>query len=89
MIGEEPDWRSQEAQMLITLHSLSKTYSLLPSECLDRASTFDLYVMDTFHRYQLYTEKKAQGGAPPAPKLTQDQMKAMIQRAREKQGAKR
>jgi len=73
--------------MLITLHSLAKTYCLLPSECLDRATTFDLYVMDTYHRYQLYTEKKAQGGAPPIPKMSQDEMKALIEKTRTKQGA--
>lgn len=83
MIGEEPEWGSPEAEMLITLHSLANTYKMLPSECLDRASTFDLYVMDTYHRYQLYQEKKSQGGAPSAPKLTEQQMLDMIKRARE------
>jgi hypothetical protein len=75
--------------MLITLHSLAHTYKMLPSECLDRASTFDLYVMDTFHRYQIYQEKKAQGGAPPAPKMTQEQMKAMLAKARSKETQER
>lgn len=74
--------------MLLTLHGLAKTYKLLPSECLRRASTFDLYVMDTFHRYQLYLERKSNGGALPSPNLSQQQMKDMIKRVRERQGTK-
>lgn len=85
MIGEEPDWRSNEAQMILTVHNLAKTYKLLPSEALDRASTFDLYVLDTFHRYQRYQENK-QRTNPSAPiprQMSQEEMKAMIKRARE------
>ena len=70
--------------MLITLHTLAKTYKMLPSEALDKGSTFDLYVMDTFHRYQLYLESKEKGGAPLAPRLSQEQMKSMIDKVRNK-----
>jgi hypothetical protein len=34
---------------------------LLPSEVLDRATTFDLYVLDTHSRFIKYQEQKAQG----------------------------
>jgi hypothetical protein len=34
---------------------------LLPSEVLGRATTFDLYVLDTHSRFIKYQEQKAQG----------------------------
>lgn len=74
--------------MLITLHTLAQTYGMLPSECLQRASTFDLYVLDCFYKHQSHVEKKAQGGAPPTPKLTQEQMLGMVERVRKNQVTK-
>ena len=44
--------------MLLTLHNLAKTYKMLPSEALGRATTFDLYILDTFHRYSKYQERQ-------------------------------
>ena len=49
--------------MLLTLHNLAKTYKILPSEALATATTFDLYILDTYHRYVKYSELKAQGKA--------------------------
>jgi hypothetical protein len=68
--------------MLVTLHTLAQTYNLLPSEALGRATTFDLYVLDNYSRFIKYQEAKASGKAAPAPALTQEQMKAMIERAK-------
>lgn len=69
--------------MILTLHNLAKTYKMLPSEALARATTFDLYVLDTFHRYVKYQEAKQQGhGAPTTPNLSQAEMQAMIERVR-------
>lgn len=47
--------------MLLTLHNLAKTYKMLPSQALADATTFDLYILDTYHRYVKYSEQKAQG----------------------------
>ena len=47
--------------MILTIHNLAKTYMLLPSEVLGRATTFDLYVLDTHSRFIKYQEQKAQG----------------------------
>jgi hypothetical protein len=69
--------------MLVTLHTLAQTYNLLPSEALGRATTFDLYVLDNYSRFIKYQEAKSQGKAAPAPQLTQEQMKAMIARAKQ------
>jgi hypothetical protein len=71
--------------MTLTIHNIAKTYKMLPTEVLSRATTFDLYVLDTFHRYQTFMEKKnkVNKSAPIARHLTQDEMKAMIQRVKE------
>jgi hypothetical protein len=55
---------------------------MLPSEALGKGTTFDLYVLDTFHRYSKYQEAKSNGKAAPTPKLSVEQMKAMIERAK-------
>lgn len=72
--------------MLLTLHNLAKTYKMLPSEALAKGTTFDLYVLDTFHRYSKYQQAKAEGKSVPMGKprsaLTQEQMKAMLAAAR-------
>lgn len=61
---------------------------MLPSEALERATTFDLYVLDVSSRWVKYqqdlAESKAKGTAPPAQRLTQEQMLEMIRRVRER-----
>jgi hypothetical protein len=61
---------------------------LLPSEALERATTFDLYVLDISSRWVKYQQDKAdnnsKGMPPPAKKLTQEQMLDMIKRVRER-----
>lgn len=73
--------------MTLTVHNLAKNYSLLPSEVLGRASTFDLYVLDTFTRYQRFIEKKnsVNAKAPISKTMTQDEMRAMIDRVKRRE----
>jgi len=76
--------------LLISLDNLAHRYHMLPSEALERATTFDLYVLDVSSRYVKYqqdlADNKQKGVAPPpAKKLTQQQMMDMIKRARERQ----
>ena len=71
--------------MVLTLDNLAHRYNCLPSEALARATTLDLYVLDVSARWSKYRdEREEQGnsGARPAPKLTQEQLKAMMERAR-------
>lgn len=75
--------------MVIALHNLARSYKLLPSEALEKATTFDLYVLDVYNRRQLYdqeqAEAKSKGQAPPARKtLTTEEMLNMIKQARER-----
>jgi hypothetical protein len=74
--------------MIVTLDSMSTRYHLLPSEVMDRATTFDLWIMDAATAFHEYQRKKAEnGGRDPAPKLNQEQMLDMIQRVKEKNHA--
>jgi hypothetical protein len=75
--------------MVIALHNLARNYKLLPSEALERATTFDLYVLDVYNRRQNYEqeleEAKHRGSAPPPKKLSQEELLAMFNRVKERQ----
>lgn len=60
------------------------TYKLLPSEVLDRATTFDLFIADTYQRWMLYSEAKSKGQAAPvnSKKYSTQELQAMIDRVR-------
>lgn len=70
------------------LDSLAHRYKLLPSEIIQRADTLDVLVMEAVMRWQRRErekdEAKRRGHAPPAPKLTQEQMLAMWKRTKER-----
>lgn len=69
------------------LDGLATRYHLLPSEVIQRGDTLDVLVMDAAqawqHRQRELAEAKASGKAAPAPKLTLEQMRAMMQRAKD------
>ena len=74
--------------MIVTLDSMSTRYHLLPSEVMDRATTFDLWIMDAATSFHEYQRKKADnGGRDPAPRLNQEQMLEMIKRVKERPNA--
>ena len=68
--------------MLITLDNLAHRYQCLPSEALSRATTFDLYVLDVSTKWVRYQQEKAEGRKPAARQPSQQEMMAMIKRAR-------
>jgi len=74
--------------MILSLDNLAAKYHLLPSEALERATTFDLYVLDTSARWLRYqqevAESTAKGAPPPRKKLTEAEMKAMIAKVKER-----
>lgn len=67
--------------MLLSIDALGKRYSLLPSEVMSKASTFDLVVLDASLGYQSYIQDKADG-KKPTPKLSQEEMMAALERVR-------
>lgn len=70
-----------ELTMIVAIDAMAKRYSLLPSEILDRASTFDLVVMDAALGHENYQRDLAEG-KKPQPQLDQKSMLDMIERAR-------
>jgi hypothetical protein len=48
----------------VTLDSLAQRYSILPSEALNRATTFDLEVLDIAMSYEKFKHNKANGVMP-------------------------
>lgn len=67
--------------MLLSIDALGKRYSLLPSEVMVKASTFDLVVLDAALGFQTYMQDKAEG-KKSVPKLTQEEMTAALERVR-------
>lgn len=65
----------------MTIDNLAKEYKLLPSEVIARATTFDLYVLDLGTRHLRYKQDIAEGRQTET-KLSQAELKAMIERVR-------
>lgn len=74
-----------EMSMLLSIDALGKRYSLLPSEVMSKASTFDLVVLDASLGFEKYIQDKAEGKRE-APKLSQDEMLKMVERTKQKNG---
>lgn len=59
---------------------------MLPTEALERATTFDLYILDAHSRYVKYQEDVSQGKVPvtkkPRAMPTESEMIKMLERAR-------
>ena len=70
--------------MALTLHNLAKTYKMLPSQVLQSATTFDLYVLDLSTRHQRRQQEIAEQGHPTkkTPKLSKEEMMQMLKRVR-------
>lgn len=62
---------------MITIGALAKTYHLLPSEVVARATTFDIMVMDVMATWEDYQHKKADGSY--VPELTEEQMMKILE----------
>lgn len=70
-----------EMSMLLSIDAIGKRYSLLPSEVMSKASTFDLVVLDAALGYQSYIQDQADGKRA-TPKLSQEEMMAAMERVR-------
>lgn len=67
--------------MIVSLDNLAHRYHCLPSEVLERGSTFDLYVLDISTRYHQYRSQFSDGKLP-AKMPTKDEMLTMLENAR-------
>ena len=70
--------------MILSLDNLATRYHLLPSEALERATTFDLYVLDTGARWVRHQQDLADGKTSSnTSKFSVKQMQDMMKRAKE------
>lgn len=70
--------------MILSLDNLAHRYGILPSEAMQRGSTFDLYVLDVSSRYVKYQQDLAKGRVQAPQTLSQDQMAEMLLKAKER-----
>jgi len=69
--------------MVVSIDKLASRYHLLPSEVLDRATTFDLYCMDIGIRYTHVEEQKRKGTYKPSkPNISSEEMKSLLERTK-------
>lgn len=69
---------------MITIDSIAHRYGCLPSEVMQRATTWDLYVADIAAQHENWQYNKAQGIKQSAPVPTTEELQAMIDRTRNK-----
>lgn len=67
---------------MITLDNLAHRYNCLPSEALAKGSTFDLHILDVSAKWARYQNDLIEGRVEKKPKLSQEQMKQMLERVR-------
>jgi hypothetical protein len=70
-----------EIRQLVSLDRLAARYHMLPSQALESATTFDLYVLDVAVRYERYSHEVATG-AKTDTRLTREQLQSMIDQVR-------
>lgn len=60
---------------IMQIDGLGKRYGLLPSEVLQRANTFDLYIIDAALTFEQYHQKKAaNNGQAPLQEYTNNEL---------------
>lgn len=67
--------------MILTLDNLAYRYNCLPSEALERATTFDLYVLDISTKWEQHRNDVANGTSQPK-QVSIAEMQAMIAKTR-------
>ena len=70
---------------MLTLDFVAKRYGMLPSRLLVEGVSIDVYIADLAVSYENHLYKRQQTGATsdkPVPTMTQEQMQAMIDRAK-------
>jgi hypothetical protein len=66
---------------------MAKLYGVLPSDVRSRATTYDLLVTDALWSWEHEQYEKSQGKVV-APKLTQEQMQAMVNNVKQNKSIK-
>jgi hypothetical protein len=71
--------------MIMLIDTLSERYGILPSEVMNRANTFDVFIADTAIGYRNAVQERAMNGDKPAvPNYKQEDLVKMMERVRDK-----
>lgn len=71
--------------MIMLIDTISERYGILPSEVMNRATTFDVFVADTAIGYRNAVQERAMAGdKKPTPKLSEKTMLEAMERVRGK-----
>ena len=70
--------------MILTIDNIAYRYKILPTEVLERGTTFDLYVIDIATKWRNYQQEKQEGKQPSGPSVNPSiqEMQAMMARVR-------
>ena len=68
----------------LSLDTVAQRYGVLPSELLRRGDTLDLKCVELALAYEKHLNKKSQSGTVQDHGYTQDQLKNMIERVKQK-----
>lgn len=69
---------------MISVGRMAKMYGLLPSQVKHFGTTYDIKVTEALMAWENKLYEESASGVPAAPNLSQEQMKAMIEKVREK-----
>ena len=85
MTEEHTQSSNEEFNMMIMIDSLAERYGLLPSEVINRATTFDISILTAAvaHRNEIY--KNGETNKKPSHRLSQKQMIEMLNRVKEQE----
>jgi len=68
--------------MIVMVDRMAQKYGLLPSEVMDRATTFDLVVMDMTHTWERMIHDKS-SGKTHTPNVKQETLELILEKHRE------
>lgn len=73
--------------------AIATRYHCLPSKILQEGDTFDVFIINSAMDIQQYQQRAAeaqsQGKPKPPPRMSQDALKAMLERVRNEDGENR
>lgn len=72
-------------RLLLSIDRMASRYGLLPSQVVERATTYDLVILDAAMHYEYIQEYRANhSGQSPPIEYSAQELESMIKRARAK-----
>lgn len=74
--------KGAETHWLLLIDNMARTYGCLPSECLQKADSFDVMVLDVANTYREYLNSKQSGKQLPKELVNEEDLVNKLKRAR-------